>query len=61
MKIYKRIIDGLEHTFQYDDEEAAQLKEAGVDLVEVKASKPAEKKAASKPANKARKASDKSA
>lgn len=36
MKTYSREINGIEHTFQYSDEEAASLKEQGVDLNEVK-------------------------
>ena len=48
MKVYKRIINGIEHTVRYDDDEAKQLKEQGVELTEVKA--------AAAPKNKAKKA-----
>lgn len=51
MKVYKREINGIEHTFQYDDNEAAALKKRDVELVEVKQ--------AAAPANKARGAANK--
>lgn len=54
MKVYKRVINGLEHTIQYSDADAKALGLAASD--EVKSST----KAIEEPANKARKAPNKS-
>ena len=43
MKTYTREINGVTHTFQYDDDEAEALKKRGIELVEDKASAPTNK------------------